>query len=314
MAVNDVSAGWIRNAHQGSIWPLGVGPKTGEFRLVASSGDPRNPGLALWDVKSGAMKWRNAGAGGDGAFQIVVVSTRRDFDVAVATERGIAVLSGATGEPVFGRRLGEETTWGVAAGFLSDGSSFIVGALAGGSVCRWSAETGGIIGSPMLGHDASVKAIDVLSCAGESAVILSGDEMGVVRKWNADTGEFVDSLRSGDGVELLTVGIGARSSPLFACADFESNVRVWDVRNGRQVGRTISIGAYPTGLALFDSGGSPHIAAASDDAVVGCWEIETGERFGEFPSGFSLAAGSNGAGRTVLVVGTIDGSICSIPV
>jgi WD40 repeat protein len=273
---------------------------------------------------SGERKWRDAHVGGDEEFQIAIVpvsdGTDADVDVAVATEQGIVLLRGDTGKPrEFGTsglpgRMGQETMWGVSAGLLSDGRSFVVGGAASGVVRRWSAETGDPIGVPMLGHGTSVKSMDVVHQQGRPAIILSGDESGVVHRWNADTGERIGPpVRMEPGVEMIGVAVTPEHSPFFACADYRSNVTVWDSQTGRRIGGAVSAGAYPTGLALFESGNSLQVVVANDDATVSRWDVTSGKKLGELPSGYSVSGGSIGSNIPAVAVGTVGGDICIIP-
>lgn len=309
---------WVSSAHEGSIWPIGFGPRASGARLVVSCGNPESPGLAGWDVATSALKWR--GPGTSGAFGIALASTQQaDVLVAVATEEGVGLFDGASGEARTesgsGREvmLGDGPMWGVAAASTSNGAMFFAGAGHDGVIYRWSAQTGSPLGNPLLGHTTSVKDIDVVGWAGRQ-IIVSGDEKNFVYRWDADTGERIGTpLRSGG--ERISAGFTPETAHYFASADYDGNVRVWDAASGLQVGNMIAAGGYPTGLALFESNDSLNIVVANDEsAVVRRWDVGTGRHLGDLSSGYSVVGGVLPDGAVVVVVGTTDGSLRMISV
>jgi WD40 repeat protein len=271
----------------------------------------------MWDAESGELLWRYSGHefSDYGAFQIALVSSRGLTKVVVANERGVVMLDGSSGMQSSSSLIKSDTVWGVSAGILSNGSSFIVGAGNDGQVFRWDADTGNRLGEPLHGHRVSVKAVDVVTGVDRDPIIVSGDETGIVCRWNADSGEMIgNSFFVGEGVARIGANCGRRSAGYFACADSSYVMRMWDVRTGKAVGRPISVGGYITGLVLFETEDALHIVASSEDSIVGRWNAMTGEYLGELASGISVTGKTLDSGETVIAVGTSEGSVLIRPV
>jgi WD40 repeat protein len=135
---------------------------------------------------------------------------------------------------------------------------------------------------------------------------------GVVRLWNAETGEQWNRFENRSGIvfALAFCTIGQRQ--LLIAGGQDGSVRFWDVVDGRPA-RSIEAHKGPVfALTLAETMTGPVLATAGEDGYVRLWRLETGERLGELRGHHTavraLAFGAGAAGP-VLVSGGDDGRV-----
>ena len=135
---------------------------------------------------------------------------------------------------------------------------------------------------------------------------------GVVRLWNAETGEQWNRFnnRSGTVFALAFCTIGRQQ--LLVTAAEDGSVRFWDVLAGHQERSIVAHRGPVFALTLAETMTGPVLATAGEDGYVRLWRLETDERLGELRGHHTavraLAFGA-GAASPVLVSGGDDGRV-----
>lgn len=136
---------------------------------------------------------------------------------------------------------------------------------------------------------------------------------GVVRLWNAETGEQWNRFDNGSGIVFALAFCTIGRQQLLVTAAQDGSVRFWDVRDGR-LARSIDAHDGPV-FALTLAGTMTTgqvLATAGEDGYVRLWQLETGLPVGELPGHHTavraLAFGT-GAENSVLVSGGDDGRV-----
>jgi hypothetical protein len=140
----------------------------------------------------------------------------------------------------------------------------------------------------LAGHRISVKAVTSTIGPDGTPVIISGCEVGEVRRWNAVTGEPIGRpLPGGIGnVTQLAVLPTAACEIVIAVDSLAGEVYRWDARTGQPIDAPITVparsnltGVYtdphgvPTALVYLHHG-------SSQRAAIGRWRLDTGAPVG----------------------------------
>lgn len=165
--------------------------------------------------------------------------------LAAASEDGVERLDALTGAVLASPRMEVSTVWDVAPGVLPDGRSFFAGAGHHHEVHRWDAVTGEPLGEPLVGHEACVLPVAAAAEGGNGgAVIVSGDEAGVVLLWDAATGTRIGERITGpcgSVRQIVPLGLSGGSS-LLVCVDRDGLLWRWDAVTGEPVGEPVRLG------------------------------------------------------------------------
>lgn len=122
------------------------------------------------------------------------------------------------------------------------------------------------------GHDASVSAM-ALDWIGPELVLISGDQAGVVRRWNALTGEAVGSPMNGKGpVQSLSFAFLDRT---FIAIGADNQLFMRDLATGFVAAGPLEghSGKVLSARAVFDAKAN-HLVSASSDKTVRSWSLE----------------------------------------
>jgi hypothetical protein len=156
---------------------------------------------------------------------------------------------------------------------------------------------------PLTGHTGWVRAVAV---SGDGSRVYSGGDDGVVRVWDAATGQPVDAWPGHTG-SVWAVAVSGDGSRVYS-GGADRVVRVWDAATGQPVD------AWPghTGWvwAVAVSGDGSRVYSGGDDGVVRVWDAATGQPVDAWPghTGSVSAVAVSGDGSRVYS-GGLDGTL-----
>jgi len=146
---------------------------------------------------------------------------------------------------------------------------------------------GGVQAAGYFGHECNVRAVAFVPGGGR---VVSGDECGTLRVWDAQNGETLACLRGHDGA-VTAVAVAADGGLLISGGQ-DRTVRVWDALSGEALmclrghqGPVTSVAVGPDGR---------EIVSGSEDCAVRVWGADSGEEL-------SCLVGHAGAVRSVAV-------------
>jgi WD40 repeat protein len=295
--------------HPGGARHLATAYVDGVVRLVSGS----DWDVRVWDLTTGAELARSpdhySGINSMAVCQLVDSHPV----IAVATEDGVSWWDPVTGdEPYPDADVG--TMWALAAAATPDGAVTLFGAAHLGRpfpVHRWDAASGRL-GTPLGHHDDCVKSVSALPLAG-GLMVASGDDSGVVRRWDALTATEVGTPLTGhDLVLALALTRFADGRVLLASGCRDSTLRRWDAFTGELIGS--QTGAHADGLISLCAaviGGQPQLISAGCDGVVRRWDAASGDLIDEPLSGYSATVFTIN-GTYLIAAGTIDNDSITI--
>ncbi|KAG9391855.1 HET-E [Carpediemonas membranifera] len=240
---------------------------------------------------------------------VVAVAMLPDGSVASSSWDQTLRIWDATGQCRLNVPTGEQI-WDVAAS--PDGKLLVTGGLK--TVQVWSAETGELIGKPLVGHNKWIVGIALspdktlaASSSGDGAIIAwdlarnrmawrgmdhgkqtncvaispnskliaSGSDDRTIKLWDAASGAVIQTLEE-QGGSVFCVAFSPDSTLLASCG-YERFVRIWDVATGACLAR-FEEGAHTQfvrGLRFSPDGRM--IASSSRDATIKLWDVATGK-------------------------------------
>ncbi|MCU0723854.1 MAG: hypothetical protein MUC63_09620, partial [Planctomycetes bacterium] len=263
-------------------------------RLVLGHTRTRAQGvLALWDVASGTPAWSV-----DYPRAVVSVAFSPDGKRALSgcQDNFVRLLDPATGatERVYSRLPG----YALNVAFLGGGDR--VAGTAGGLLRVWTA--GGALAREIPCPGGLIQSLDV---SPDGRVALVGQETGVARLWNLDTGAEVRALQGHDlGVEGARFAPGGRLAA--TCAN--DGIRVWNVAIGAETG--ILRGHVLPVKALDVSADGRTALTAGEEGTLRLWDVEGGVcmKAYRFPGAPNWGVALLGDGRRAAAAGQ-DGAV-----
>ena len=144
----------------------------------------------------------------------------------------------------------------------------------------WDPSTGKRLGPPLTGHKGWVGAV-AFSEFGDLQVAVTVGQDGHVRLWDLSTMRQHADLTGHEGW-IRTVGVGAfKGEPIAVTGGGDRTVRIWNLRQGTQLGRTITgFSQVTTAVGLSEYAYRPVILVGDADGFLTMWDLETQQRVG----------------------------------
>jgi WD40 repeat protein len=177
----------------------------------------------------------------------------------------------------------------------------------------WSAGLRAAFHRSLPSHASPVTAVAFgRSGTGTATLVATAAGDGVVRLWNAATGERWNRFDSGSGTVFAITFFSQGTHQLLATGGQDGSVRFWDIDEGQQV-RSLAAHSGPVfALALTATANGVLLASAGEDGVIQLWDTVTGQARGRLVGHHSpvraLAFKAEPHGAT-LVSGGDDGRV-----
>jgi len=182
----------------------------------------------------------------------------------------------ATGEPI-GQPMQGVT--GVALGSV-DGRSIVVSGFRDGTIRRWDAGSGTLIGEPFAWPSGWISAIAL--DAGRSIVACGHEDM-TIRRWDARSGAAIGAPLEGHFGRVTSVALGVDGGrAIIASGSEDQTVRLWDAGTGEALGVPLrGHHGRVSAVALARLGDRTIVVSAGWDATIRVWDVRSGEAIGE---------------------------------
>jgi WD40 repeat protein len=220
-------------------------------------GEIPEEGIKIWDARTGGIKnhlrHENSGASmmalsGDGKSVVNVEGeTLKVWNLSNATNNSVPVEGLSSASVLATSRNGEQVA------LASENEILLV---ASGATRR------------LKGHTAPVESIVF---AVNAQVLVSVDELGGIRVWDSDSGQFKSTFSTGGRVTALAVD---QSGQLVATASEDNVVSIWDLRTRGNVAKLKKHESRINALAF--SPDAKLLASGGDDRSVVLWEVGSG--------------------------------------
>lgn len=306
--------------------PLLLAPLGWEGQALVADVDGR---LHCWGTRIGALLWSEIPASLRSTCHHLAWTRSATGDVLVlgAADEGLLVWNGTSGLPVAppGGEEPETGLWAVTAGTLPGGGVLVAGAGDDADVHRWDLRAGRRL-PPLTGHDDSVSAVLLVAPPGERPMIVSGDDSGVILRWDALSGERLGApLHLPDGAESSTLpwlvpSVLPDGRILLAAAHDTGVLYRWDAATGAPFGDPIRLpeedGERPAVLSLsaFSHDDVPVLLVCLQDRPLQAWNAATGALLGGTPFPVSAAvAARNPDGKLMLALDLDGGEALVLP-
>ncbi len=200
-----------------------------------------------------------------------------------------------------------------------DGHMIVVSGHFDGTIRRWDATAGKVIGNPLIGHTGHVSVLIAWTGPAGHMMLASGSWDGTIRRWDATTGVQVGDPLTGHagGVDALTAWISADGYPLLASSGADGLIRRWNASTLTSWGDPLPHVLNQQHIVAWTGPGRLTLLAASGYDGIHCWDATTGNTIGKPLNsradwGWSsavLAAWTSPDGHIMLASGNFHGII-----
>ncbi|KAJ3516605.1 hypothetical protein NMY22_g14167 [Coprinellus aureogranulatus] len=118
-----------------------------------------------------------------------------------------------------------------------------------------------------------------LAVSPDGSRLISGDDDGMVRMWNAQSGEPIWGNIAGHSEDVNSVAFSPDGSKVISGSD-DSTICVWDAKSGQPLGISMEQHGGPVYSVAFSPDGSK-IVSGSGDKTIRIWDALTGKALGD---------------------------------
>ena len=169
------------------------------------------------------------------------------------------------------------SNWVAAIAFSSDDRTLVSGSK-DHHIRLWDVETGGCT-QVLSGHRDVVTSVAFSPAAaaavgmgGEGEIFASSSDDRTIQLWQADTGEWVKTLREHEGW-VQAIAFSPNGQQLVSGSS-DHTVKLWDVRSGKCLHTLVGHHQRVKAVAFAPDGNT--LASGSDDRTVKIWDVHTG--------------------------------------
>ena len=189
---------------------------------------------------------------------------------------------------------------------------------------RWDAITGAFVGLVWTAHDGRVLAVAATTWSDGRAIVVSGGEDGLVRRWDVETTEELGEPIKGCGTPVTITPLRWAGDRVALCVvDDKGRLHIRDLGTGEALRPPLRLGPAPEdslanqGTVACIATATGGIAVAAAGAELHRWRIETGEPLGTgvTPTGAAItavAAMVRADGMPLMLCGDAEGTICRL--
>ncbi len=243
--------------------------KLGQVRCLAISSDGQwlvsgeaTGKINYWSVATG-IQVRNFDEG-IGDVRYVAIATNGKYCLSVSEHKGVALRSFPKGLPV--RTFQGHIDPVVAATFSIDGRQILT-IDSQGQVLLWDIRQK----KPLQAYKLEI-ALSTVSFLPNGERFVTGGKDGVLRLWNQQTGQLLQTMRGHTG-PVHAIAISPDGRLVLSCGD-DRVVRLWELSSGKQL-QTLQEHDGPIRSVVFSHDGKTGFSA-STDGTIRQWDLETG--------------------------------------
>ncbi len=197
--------------------------------------------------------------------------------LALASEdRTIRVWDLTAGEEVFSRggQVGESVGLAYSLAFSPDGRQLVAGSEVDGSEVGLAIVWNVADGSEVCRLPGQEKAAECVAFSPDGLLVATGSWAGVLRIWDARTGQLVraDRAHAQDRISAVVFRPDGRA---LATASFDRTVKVWDAAFGKPLKTLTGHPGFISGLA-YSRDGRRLASIGGEDKTVKIWDPQTG--------------------------------------
>jgi WD40 repeat protein len=154
--------------------------------------------------------------------------------------------------------------------YSPDGSRLVSGSR-DGEIHIWNADTGELVGKPLVGHNNCVNSI---TFSPDGKQIASGSFDTTVRIWDVQTGQAIGEPLQGHTGWVFSVAWSPNGS-LLASGSYDHTIRLWDIQTRHQLFTLQGHSSVVKSVAFSPDGSK--LASGSYDCTIRLWDPRSGK-------------------------------------